>query len=99
MPARIRRRARRRTMTTWTFVHAGPEGQPAILDGVDVWKHTWQRVPGEVASVTDPHYGQTFQFSVYRVTEAGRVIEFAAGEFSNSVWGFFQKPKRARGAR
>ena len=78
---------------TWWFVHAGVEGEPALLDGVDVWKHKWQQVPGEMATVTDPLYGQEFQFSVFHISESGRVIEFAAGEFSNSVWGFFLRQR------
>ena len=86
-------------MTAWSIVHTGVEGEPALLDGVDVWKHEWQQVPGALATVTDPLYGQELQFSVFRISGGGRVIEFAAGEFSNSVWGFFQRPKReaARG--
>ena len=86
-------------MTAWLFVHSGVEGEPALLDGVDVWKHEWQEVPGEMATVTDPLYGQEFQFTVFRISEAGRVIEFAAGEFSNCVWGFFQRPQRASATR
>ena len=81
-------------MTAWSSVHTRVEGEPALLDGVDVWKHEWQQVPGEVATVIDPLHGQQYRFGVFRIREAGRVIEFAAGEFSNSVWGFFQRPKR-----
>ena len=54
-------------------------------------------------TVTDPQHGQTFRFPVYRILvgggpggsvegggQGGREIVFAAGEFSNNVWGFYR---------
>jgi hypothetical protein len=71
------------------FAGVSGEGQSFLIDGIDVWKHEWVTVSGEAATVTDPLYGQTFRFHVYEINAEGRTIRFAAGEFSNSVFGFY----------
>ena len=74
----------------WKFVGASGEGSPFEIEGVKVWAHDWiaeKEVPR--AEVKDPHYGQLFSFRVYRVEVGAKKIRFAAGEFSNSVFGFF----------
>lgn len=38
--------------------------------------------------VRDPLYGQEYKFPVYTVVTRGEEQEFAAGEFSNCIWGF-----------
>jgi hypothetical protein len=73
----------------WRFLTACPEGRSCEIDGIDVWKHKWQALPGERAIVKDPHYGQIFRFSIYRIPLDDRSVVFAAGEFSNSMWGFY----------
>ena len=73
----------------WKFVTSGTEHDQTRLGDVAVWAHVWHAVPGSKATVVDPHYGQAFTFSVYRIHAASRVLEFAAGEFSNGVWGFY----------
>lgn len=39
--------------------------------------------------VRDPLYGQEYKFPIYTVIINGQEQEFAAGEFSNCVWGFY----------
>jgi len=39
--------------------------------------------------VKDPVYGQEHTFNVYEIAEGARTAEFAAGEFSNLVYGFY----------
>ena len=46
------------------------------------------RLPG-TAAVIDPHYGTEKVFHVYEVEINGQIHRFAAGEFSNCVWGFY----------
>lgn len=75
----------------WEFLGVSYAEQPFLIDGIDVFRHEWQRVEGARAAVTEPRYGQHFEFPVYRVTAEGRTIEFAAGEFSNSVWGLYRR--------
>jgi hypothetical protein len=43
----------------------------------------------ETAQVIDPQYGKTHEFQIYEITVDGRVIRFAAGEFSNGIFGFY----------
>ena len=37
----------------------------------------------------DPHYGLEKVFHVYEAEIDGQILRFAAGEFSNCVWGFY----------
>ena len=84
-----------RTMSTtsdWEFFGATPDGQSFQIGGLDVWKHEW-RDTSERAYVKDPHYQQDFTFHVYEIGSPGAVVTFAAGEFSNCMWGFYvRKP-------
>ncbi|MBV7314299.1 hypothetical protein [Shewanella sp. NIFS-20-20] len=73
----------------WIFVGSGPEGQALKIKGINVWQHQWQRAPQSSAVVSDPSYGQQYQFAVYQIVDDGHTIEFAAGEFSNNVWVFY----------
>jgi hypothetical protein len=62
-----------------------------MIDGLDVWKHMWTDTKERV-QVEDPLYHQKFTFQVYEISSNGRVVRFAAGEFSNCVWGFYARP-------
>ena len=46
---------------------------------------------GEKIDVKDPLYGQKYRFPVYKVLIDEKEYEFAAGEFSNCVYGFYIK--------
>lgn len=83
-------------MSEWKYTGAVAEGEPFELDGLDVWKNTWRDTGGK-AQVTDPHHQQPFEFSVYEITVGAKSVTFAAGEFSNCIWGFFL-PRRSPGA-
>ncbi len=76
----------------WTHFATCSEGQPVLIDGVDIWKHKWMAAKLR-ANVRDPIHGQDYVFHVYTVDDGGRQLEFAAGEFSNSVWGIFISEK------
>ena len=78
-------------MTEWEFAGAVPDGEPFEIDGLDVWKYQW-RDTRERAQVEDPHYHQPFTFYVYELAGPDRVVRFAAGEFSNGIWGFYKNP-------
>jgi hypothetical protein len=73
----------------WQFAGSSREGEPFEIRGVNVWEQGWQVSPGQEAQVHDPVYGQEFVFRVYTLQDGEQTIEFAAGEFSNGVWGFF----------
>ena len=62
-----------------------------MIDGVDVWQNKWTHDVLEKVAVTDPRYGQTHHFTTWEIAVQGKKIRFAAGEFSNCVWGFYQQ--------
>jgi hypothetical protein len=73
----------------WRFVSIGPEGQPTDIAGVNPWQVKWTATGGRII-VAHPQYpSQQHVVFVYEVTGSAPPIRFAAGEFSNGVWGFF----------
>lgn len=76
-------------MQRWTYVAHVGEGEPLRLEGENVWDHNW-KLTGETALVVDPQHGAPREFEVWRIVGArGMDIVFAAGEFSNGIWGFY----------
>jgi hypothetical protein len=73
----------------WKLVGVVPEGKELRIDGVNVWSQKWTPVKGEFAEVIDPSYHQTFRFNIYTIKNGEAEIKFAAGEFSNMVYGFY----------
>ena len=72
---------------TWEFETSGLDGQCELF-GVNIFKYRWHDCR-ETAAVIDPHYGTGKVFRVYEVEINGKIRRFAAGEFSNCVWGFY----------
>lgn len=72
---------------TWQHEITGLEGN-ANLFGVNIFDYEWEETH-ESAKVHDPLYGQEFKFPIYTVIINDQKHEFAAGEFSNGVWGFY----------
>jgi hypothetical protein len=76
----------------WEFVKAGLEGN-CTLFGVNIFRHKWERT-GEKAEVKDPKYHESHTFNVYKVNVDGNVYTFAAGAFSNGIFGFYMPKNR-----
>lgn len=76
----------------WTFFGSSPEGRAFKIEGVNVWETSWESQHLSV-EVTDPLYGAKREFSIFKITEGSKEIEFVAGEFSNCMWGFYVKQK------
>lgn len=72
---------------TWQHEITGSDGN-VILFGVNIFDHEWKNTH-KSANVRDPLYGQEYKFPIYTVVINGQEQEFAAGEFSNCVWGFY----------
>lgn len=72
---------------TWRHEVTGVEGDTSLF-GVDIFDHEWKKTDRSV-NVRDPLYGQDYRFPVYQVVIDGQEHEFAAGEFSNCIWGFY----------
>ena len=71
----------------WRLLTTGVDGRVELFGG-NIFEAEW-RPAGETAVVLDPLYGQEFRFPVYRAVVRGTERVFAAGEFSNCVWGFY----------
>ena len=79
------------SLEMWKHKVTGVDGN-IILFGVNIFDYEWTRTDEEV-EITDPIYKQKHIFSVYKVHIRGREYTFAAGEFSNCVWGFYTQSK------
>ena len=71
----------------WQHEITGADGN-TILFGVNIFDYDWERT-GKKVQVKDPLYNQDYEFTVYSVIIDGEKYEFAAGEFSMCVWGFY----------
>ena len=76
-------------MRTWRNIGTSVDGQRFEIDGLNVWAYPWMAKDGKPARVRDPIYRQAFAFPVYESAVEDKRISFAAGEFSNCVWGFY----------
>ena len=77
-------------MANWKFVDIVSDGSPVFLNGLNPWEYKWVRLDEPPIVVPHPSYaGQRHEFAVYQITEGKIAVRFAAGEFSNCVWGFY----------
>lgn len=72
---------------TWQHEITGVDGN-TILFGVNIFDFEWIWT-GERVDVLDPLYRQEYKFPIYKVIIGENEYKFAAGEFSNSVFGFY----------
>jgi len=79
-----------RNNNKWVYRKAVTEGEHFEVNGLNIWDHQWKGT-GEKIHIKDPLYGQDFTFSVYEIIKNETTGEFAAGEFSNGVWGIYLK--------
>lgn len=74
----------------WVYAGHSAQSSPFVMGKVGVWKHPWRRSDEPLVAVRDPFLcGQAFLFSVHVIEAGSGVVRFAAGEFSNGVWGFY----------
>ncbi|MFA5148749.1 MAG: hypothetical protein WC491_06455 [Candidatus Omnitrophota bacterium] len=73
----------------WAYLGNSVDSTSFEIDGIDVWKHKWKRTSEPKAKIKDPLYKQEYSFEVYEIEAESKKIKFAAGEFSNCVWGFY----------
>jgi hypothetical protein len=74
------------------WVHKGTvaDGDSFIIDKLNIWDHDWKSTGKEIF-VNDPLYNQPYRLLIYTIEANGKVIKFAAGEFSNMVFGIYQE--------
>ena len=71
------------------MVSVGLEGQPTDIAGVNPWKAEWTAT-GSRNTVAHPQFPrQRHVMWVYEAKGSASRVRFAAGEFSNGLWGFF----------
>ena len=71
----------------WKFLKATGE-KCELFGAANIFNCKWQNT-GKRAAVIDPIYGDEKIFNIYETTVEGITHIFAAGEFSNGVWGFY----------
>ncbi|ABG57731.1 conserved hypothetical protein [Cytophaga hutchinsonii ATCC 33406] len=78
------------TMSTWPHIRTLTDGDWFELNGLNIWDHDWMNT-AEKIQIKDPLYAQDYTFTVYEITNGPVAVAFAAGEFSNGVWGIYLK--------
>jgi hypothetical protein len=74
----------------WELVSIGLEGDPVDLGGgASPWSHGWTATGRRVAVAHPSYPWQRHDMAEYTLAGVEPVVRFAAGEFSNGVWGFF----------
>lgn len=71
----------------WKYKTTGTDGNGKLF-GVNIFDYEW-RDTGETVTISDPQYHQEHIFNVCTIEIDGKLKRFAAGEFSNCVWGFY----------
>lgn len=72
---------------SWKFETSGLDGQCKLFD-VNIFDYDWKST-GKRVKVQDPIYGQDHIFEIWQTEIGGQIRCFAAGEFSNCVWGVY----------
>ncbi|MGZ5858284.1 MAG: hypothetical protein ACXWJK_13705 [Burkholderiaceae bacterium] len=77
-------------MNNWKPVAIVIEGEPVIVDGVNLWSKQWVKLNCPSIQLPHPSYPNQFhQMSVFQIEENEKNIIFAANELSANVWGFY----------
>lgn len=80
----------------WNLYAIGLEGDHIFIGGLNPWQHEWHSVKEPPITVAHPSYAdQRHTMWIYELRANGETVKFAAGEFSNGVWGFFVPEARS----
>lgn len=72
----------------WKFYRTVIDGEHLLINGLNIWDFKWENLNNTI-SVKDPLYGEPQTLSTYQITSDNTTVQFAAGEFSNLVWGIY----------
>lgn len=78
-----------RCIPNWKHIATISEGTLLEIDGANVWNTKWTQPSQMRALVFDPSYGSPHIFNAYQLVGSTGLQLFAAGEFSNGVFGFY----------
>lgn len=73
----------------WRFVSIGFEGEATDIFGINPWDAEWTSTHGRVTVSHPQHPSERHVMFTYEVKGSDPPAIFAAGEFSNGVWGFY----------
>jgi hypothetical protein len=73
----------------WKFVAIVSEGEPVSIQGQNPWALKWCISSEPPITVAHPQYASQRHHMWLYDLDSPRSIRFAAGEFSNGVWGFY----------
>ena len=74
----------------WRHVAIGFEGAAVSLAGLNPWQLKWRRLDEPAITVAHPsHPEQRHPMWIYELRSNNRTVKFAAGEYSNGVWGCY----------
>jgi len=77
-------------MDNWQSAGITMDGQAFRLGGLNVWKHKWSRLAEAPVELPHPSYPkQLHKMWQYEIQDGNRRVQFAAGELSAGVWGFY----------
>lgn len=76
--------------TDWNYVATIFDGEKFEIQGLNIWDFEWKSTDEKI-NIKDPLYGQNYSFDIYKIQTIANEIVFAAGEFSNNVWGIYLK--------
>jgi hypothetical protein len=80
----------------WRLLAIGLANDAVTLRGHELWKEKWLRRADDSITVAHPSYpAERHTMLVYQLEVAPNAV-FAAGEFSNGVWGFFEPTIEAK---
>jgi hypothetical protein len=71
----------------WEYVKTEVEGNCQLF-GVNLFDYEWEDTHSRI-KVKDPAYRQEHMITIFRVKIEDKFYTFAAGEFSNCIWGFY----------
>ncbi len=74
----------------WQFYTSVIDGEELRINGLNIWAYPWKDLR-QYLNVKDPIYGQDHVMGIYEVSDGQITVQFAAGEFSNMVWGIYLK--------
>ncbi|WP_057938810.1 hypothetical protein [Algoriphagus resistens] len=74
----------------WKHLTTVVDGNGFSIDGLNIWDYDW-KATGEKINVKDPLYGQEYTMDIYEIANENVIVRFAAGEFSNCIWGIYVK--------
>ncbi len=72
----------------WVYQKAVTDGDRYEIDGLNIWDYKW-RDTGERINIKELIYNQDHTFNVWEISKDDIKVTFAAGEFSNLIWGIY----------